>query len=43
LDVPLLELPGDTRDDLEAAVNGHMLGKVAMMGRYQRHQARAAS
>lgn len=43
LDVPTLDLPGDTRDDLEAAINGHMLGKVAMMGRYARQHARAAS
>lgn len=36
LDVPSLELPGSTRDDLEAAIKGHTLGKARMMGRYER-------
>lgn len=36
LDVPSLDLPGETRDDLETAVKGHALGKVRMMGRYER-------
>ena len=36
LDVASLELPGDTRDDLDAAIKGHTLAKARMMGRYER-------
>jgi Raf kinase inhibitor-like YbhB/YbcL family protein len=43
LDVASLDLPGDTRDDLEAAIKGHTLGKARMMGRYERATSRAAS
>jgi Raf kinase inhibitor-like YbhB/YbcL family protein len=42
LDVPSLELPGDTREDLKSAIKGHELGKVRMMGRYERAKAHAA-
>lgn len=42
LDVPSLELSGDSREDLEAAVKGHTLGKVRLMGRYQRAKVTAA-
>lgn len=42
LDVPALELPGTTRDDLEAALEGHTLAKARMMGRYERQSARRA-
>jgi Raf kinase inhibitor-like YbhB/YbcL family protein len=41
LDVPSLNLPGDTRDDLEAAITGHTLGMVRMMGRYERSKVDA--
>jgi Raf kinase inhibitor-like YbhB/YbcL family protein len=40
LDVPSLELSRDTRDDLEAAIKGHTLGMVRMMGRYERSKVR---
>lgn len=36
VDVPALELPGESRDDLEAALKGHTLAKARMMGRYER-------
>jgi Raf kinase inhibitor-like YbhB/YbcL family protein len=36
LDAATLDLPGTTRDDLEAAIKGHALGKAAFMGRYER-------
>jgi Raf kinase inhibitor-like YbhB/YbcL family protein len=36
LDVPSLDLSGASRDDLEAAVEGHTLAKARMMGRYAR-------
>jgi phosphatidylethanolamine-binding protein (PEBP) family uncharacterized protein len=36
LDVATLELSGHTRDDLEAAIEGHALAKARMMGRYER-------
>jgi Raf kinase inhibitor-like YbhB/YbcL family protein len=36
LDVPSLELPGKSRDDLEAAIEGHSLAKARLMGRYER-------
>jgi Raf kinase inhibitor-like YbhB/YbcL family protein len=36
LDVPSLDLPGDTRDGLQAAIKGHTLGMARMMGRYER-------
>jgi Raf kinase inhibitor-like YbhB/YbcL family protein len=42
LDVPSLELPGETRDDLEAAIRGHEVGKVRIMGRYERVKTHAA-
>jgi Raf kinase inhibitor-like YbhB/YbcL family protein len=38
VDVPALELPGQNRDDLEAALKGHTLAKAGMMGRYERKQ-----
>jgi hypothetical protein len=34
--VRALEPPGDTREDLEAALEGHTLAKAAFMGRYER-------
>jgi Raf kinase inhibitor-like YbhB/YbcL family protein len=42
LDVPSLDVPGDTREDFEAALKGHTLGKARMMGRYERAKAHAA-
>lgn len=36
VDAPALDLPGDVRDDLEAALKGHTLGKARFMGRYER-------
>lgn len=36
LDVPSLDVPGATRDDLEAAAKGHTLAKTRLMGRYER-------
>lgn len=36
LDVPSLDVPGSTRDDLEAAIKGHTLAKARLMGRYER-------
>jgi Raf kinase inhibitor-like YbhB/YbcL family protein len=42
LDVPSLELSGNTRADLEAAVSGHTLAKARMMGRYERAKVGAA-
>jgi Raf kinase inhibitor-like YbhB/YbcL family protein len=36
VDTASLTLPGQTRDDLEAALEGHTLAKAAMMGRYER-------
>ena len=39
LDVASLDVSGDTRDDLEAAIKGHELAKARMMGRYARAEA----
>lgn len=36
VDVPALDVPGDSRDDLEAALKGHTLAKAGFMGRYER-------
>ena len=36
VDVPALDVPGDSRDDLEAALKGHTLAKARLMGRYER-------
>jgi phosphatidylethanolamine-binding protein (PEBP) family uncharacterized protein len=36
LDVTSLELPGESRDDFDAAIKGHTLAKARMMGRYER-------
>jgi phosphatidylethanolamine-binding protein (PEBP) family uncharacterized protein len=36
VDVLALEVPGDKREDLEAALKGHTLGKAGFMGRYER-------
>jgi Raf kinase inhibitor-like YbhB/YbcL family protein len=36
VDVPALDVSGDSRDDLEAALEGHTLGKARLMGRYER-------
>jgi Raf kinase inhibitor-like YbhB/YbcL family protein len=36
VDVPELGVPGDSRDDLEAALEGHTLAKARFMGRYER-------
>jgi Raf kinase inhibitor-like YbhB/YbcL family protein len=36
VDVPALEIPGDNREDLEAALKGHTLAKAGFMGRYER-------
>jgi Raf kinase inhibitor-like YbhB/YbcL family protein len=40
LDVAALDVPGNTRDDLDAAIKGHTLGKARMMGRYERAKVR---
>jgi Raf kinase inhibitor-like YbhB/YbcL family protein len=39
LDVASLEMPGSTRDDLEAAIKRHMLGTVSITGKYARQRA----
>lgn len=39
VDVPALEVAGQSREDLEAALAGHTLDKVRMMGRYERATA----
>jgi len=36
LDVPSLDVPGATRDDLQAAIDRHTLAKARLMGRYER-------
>lgn len=36
LDAPLDLEPGCTRDDVETAMRGHMLGRAELMGRYAR-------
>jgi len=36
LDVPLPDLPGETRADLEAAIKRHTLATARLMGRYER-------
>lgn len=36
VDVPALDVSGDSRDDLEAALKGHTLGTARLMGRYER-------
>jgi Raf kinase inhibitor-like YbhB/YbcL family protein len=36
VDVPSLDVPGDRRADLEAALEGHTLGEARFMGRYER-------
>lgn len=36
VDMPSLEVPGDSREDLEAALKGHTLAKARFMGRYER-------
>jgi Raf kinase inhibitor-like YbhB/YbcL family protein len=36
VDVPALDVPGRSRDDLEAALKGHTLGQARFMGRYER-------
>jgi Raf kinase inhibitor-like YbhB/YbcL family protein len=36
VDVPRLEVPGDSRADLEAALARHTLAKAQFMGRYER-------
>lgn len=36
VDVPALDVPGGSRDDLEAALEGHTLAKARFMGRYER-------
>lgn len=36
VDVPSLEVPGGSREDLEAALKGHTLAKARLMGRYER-------
>jgi phosphatidylethanolamine-binding protein (PEBP) family uncharacterized protein len=36
VDVPSLEVPGDSHEDLEAALKEHTLAKARFMGRYER-------
>lgn len=36
VDVPVLEVHGHSRKDLEAALEGHTLAKARFMGRYER-------
>jgi len=36
VDVPALDVPGGSRDDLEAALKGHTLAKARFMGSYER-------
>jgi len=36
VDVPSLDVRGRSRSDLEAALDGHTLGKARLMGRYER-------
>jgi Raf kinase inhibitor-like YbhB/YbcL family protein len=36
VDVPALDVPGDSRDDLEGALEDHTLAKAHLMGRYER-------
>ncbi len=36
VDVPALDVSGGSRDDLEAALEGHTLAKARFMGRYER-------
>jgi Raf kinase inhibitor-like YbhB/YbcL family protein len=36
VDVPSLDVRGRSRSDLEAALEGHTLGKARFMGRYER-------
>jgi hypothetical protein len=36
VDVETLDVPGDSRDDLEAALKAHTLGQARLMGRYER-------
>ena len=36
VDVPALDVSGDSREDLEAALKGHTLAKARIMGRYER-------
>jgi len=36
VDVPALDVSGDSRDDLESALKGHTLGTARPMGRYER-------
>src|ERR671924_581345 len=36
VDVPALDVPGDSRRDLEAALKDHTLAKARFMGRYER-------
>jgi Raf kinase inhibitor-like YbhB/YbcL family protein len=38
IDVPRLEMRGDRRDHLEAALSRHMLAKARLMGRYERRR-----
>jgi len=36
VDVPALDVSGESRDDLEAALEDHTLAKARLMGRYER-------
>jgi phosphatidylethanolamine-binding protein (PEBP) family uncharacterized protein len=36
VDVPALDVAGRSREDLEAALEGHTLAKAQFMGRYER-------
>jgi Raf kinase inhibitor-like YbhB/YbcL family protein len=36
VDVPALEMRGESRGDLEAALTAHTLGKAQLMGRFER-------
>jgi Raf kinase inhibitor-like YbhB/YbcL family protein len=38
IDVPRLEMRGDRRDQLEAALKRHTLAKARLMGRYERRR-----
>ena len=38
LDLPLALMPGASRDDLEAAMKGHVLASAVITGTYQRNE-----
>jgi Raf kinase inhibitor-like YbhB/YbcL family protein len=40
LDVPSVRVPSGTREELEAAIGGHVLATAQLVGRYQRERSR---